>query len=170
MERRVWLMGLTVALLAICPFAFASEGRIISAYGVRVTVSAGWRKIEPAAEPRIPDPKTVLVVGTDGVIRKTKPSRCQITAYRIPTRGAVVVIIRWRDAIPPNAGKPGLKPLAKLVAVSRPSFECFSGRGNEAQVSLRDHVYQVNVLVGDTASAALVAEALRVARSFNRTR
>jgi len=63
--------------------------------------------------------------------------------------------------------KPGRAPLKKLVMVTRPSFECFSGRGAAAQVVLGGKAYQVNVMVGDRASKQRVAEALTVTRSFN---
>ncbi len=63
----------------------------------------------------------------------------------------------------------GLAPLAKLGPVSQPSFECFEGRGAVAQLGLQKHAYQVNVMVGDRATPATVAQALAVARSFNLT-
>jgi hypothetical protein len=62
----------------------------------------------------------------------------------------------------------GRDPLKELVAVRRPSYECFPGRGALAQVRLNGKVYQVNVLVGDDASAQQIGQALAVARSFNR--
>ena len=51
--------------------------------------------------------------------------------------------------------------------MSRPSFECYSGRGAAEQVVLGGKAYQVNVLVGDRASRRLVTQALLVARSFD---
>jgi hypothetical protein len=51
--------------------------------------------------------------------------------------------------------------------VRRPSFECFDGRGAAVELGLQGHAYQVNVLVGDRASPRRVADALRVARSFD---
>ena len=62
--------------------------------------------------------------------------------------------------------KPGRTPLTKLVAVQRPSFECFRGRGAAAQLVLGGKAYQVSVLLGDRAMRGLVDRALAVARSF----
>jgi hypothetical protein len=96
-------------------------------------------------------------------------SNCQIAAYRIPPHGAVVVVVGWRSL--KNSGaeqaKPGRGPLQKLTAVRKPSFECFHGRGAAADVVLRGTAYQVNVMVGDDASNAVIAQALAVGRSFN---
>ena len=60
----------------------------------------------------------------------------------------------------------GPHPLTKLVAVQRPSFECFRGRGAAAQLVLGGKAYQVSVLVGDLSTRSLVDRALAVARSF----
>jgi hypothetical protein len=107
----------------------------------------------------------VLVVGTSGV--RARPSACQIAAYRVQSAGAVVVIVRWRTATS-GGGSPlrGRAPLRGL-RLRRPSFECFSGRGDAAQLTLGPHAYQVNVLVGDRASARTAREAIAVARSFD---
>ena len=118
----------------------------------------------------ITDPRTLLVVGTVGV--RPKVSQCQIAAYRIPAAGAVVVVVGWKSVASAGGGpqKPGRAPLKKLVSVHRPSFECFSGRGAVAQVLLRGTPYQVNVMVGESASRHRIEQALAVARSFDLAR
>jgi hypothetical protein len=114
----------------------------------------------------VTDPRTLLVVGTAGA--RARPSRCQIAAYRVPPAGAVVVVVGWRTA---GAFKgTGRAPLRKLVAVHRPSFECFRGRGAAADVVLRGRQYQVDVMVGDRASPRRVAAALAVGRSLELAR
>jgi len=62
--------------------------------------------------------------------------------------------------------KPGRWPLGKLTSVRRSSFECFAGRGAAASLALSGKAYQVNVMVGDSASAENIAQALTVGRSF----
>ena len=144
--------------------------RVVSAHGVRVLVPAGWRQLEPTPS-SITDPRTLLVVGTAGAGWNLK-SVCQVAAYRVPAAGAVVVIVGWRTATSGGGdGEPtGRGALKKLVRVSRPSFECYSGRGAAASLTLGRKAYQVNVLVGDRASKAQVGEALAVARSFDLSR
>ena len=85
---------------------------------------------------------------------RPKVSRCSIAAYRIPTDGAVVIVVGWTSAATAGgaAARPGRAPLKELVTVRRPSFECFAGRGAVADVLLGRTPYQVNVLVGDRAS------------------
>jgi hypothetical protein len=97
---------------------------------------------------------------------------CQVAAYRIPPRGAVVVIVGWRrgEYLDPRAVRRGRAPLKALRAVRRPSFECFGGRGAAADVTLGRRGYQVNVMGGDPASPGQVRSALAVARSFALTR
>jgi hypothetical protein len=80
------------------------------------------------------------------------------------------VVIGWSTAGTGHGTKPGRAPLKKLVAVSRPSLECFSGRGATAYVVLRGRGYQVNVLVGDQASKQRIVAALAVGRSFDLAR
>jgi hypothetical protein len=107
----------------------------------------------------------LLVVGTAGV--RSKPTQCQIAAYRVPVEGAVVVVVGWKTATSGGGHmKPGRWPLARLTAVRRPSFECSAGRGAAASLALGGKAYQVNVMVGDAASARQISEALAVARSF----
>jgi hypothetical protein len=161
------LVGLVLASLGIA----GSGGRIIASHGVRVTVpAAGWHRIRAASPGPVTDPRTLLVVGTQGV--RPRASHCQIAAYRIPPAAAVIVVVGWTSVA--NAGgsapKPGRAPLKRLVAVHEPSFECFSGRGAAAQVLLTGKPFQINVMVGDRASKRRVAQALRVARSFDLAR
>ena len=149
--------------------AAASDGRVISAHGVRVVVPPGWHRMTEAGDGPAIDPRTLLAVGTARA--RPRSSQCQIAAYRVPRAGAVVVVVGWK--MPTSGGthlKPGRAPLKKLVSVTRPSFECFSGRGASAQLILRRKLYQVNVMVGDRASARRIAEALAVGRSFDLAR
>jgi hypothetical protein len=87
-----------------------------------------------------------------------------VSAYRIPADGAAVVVVAWRgrasDAIPRD------RDVLEALRLRRPYFACWAGRGAAAQIALRGRAYQVNVLVGDRAGSRVVAEALRVARSF----
>jgi hypothetical protein len=62
--------------------------------------------------------------------------------------------------------KPGRWPLKAMTSVKRASFECYTGRGAAASLTLGGKAYQVNVLVGNSTSAKHVAEALAVGRSF----
>jgi hypothetical protein len=156
----------TTALVAGGVVQAGSGPRVIVANGVRVSAPAGWHRVPATPRGPVADPTTVLVVGTGGVHPNLR-SQCQVAAYRLPPRSAVVVIVRWRTTTSGGGRiRPGRAPLEKLVAVARPSFECFGGRGAAAQVSLGGHAYQVNVMVGAQASARLVADALAVARSF----
>jgi hypothetical protein len=162
--------ALLVACLAFVSIGLASNGRrTIAAHGVRVVAPAGWKRVR-ATPSGVVDPRTLLVVGTSGVAPNVM-SQCQIAAYRLGVRGAVVVVVGWRTASSGGGHqRPGRAPLKKLVAVTRPSFECFSGRGASAQVVLGGRVYQVNVLVGDRAPKQRIADALAVARSLDLTR
>jgi hypothetical protein len=161
------LLWVSIVVLGLAPIALASSsGRIISANGVRLTVPSGWQRLEAAPSGPVTDPRTLLVVGTAAV--RPRVSQCQIAAYRIPASGAVVVAVGWKSAgSAGGAPKPGRAPLKKLVSVHRPSFECFSGRGAVAQVLLGGRPYQVNVMVGRSASKRRITEALAVARSFD---
>jgi hypothetical protein len=155
------------AALVCVSFASANDGqRVVSSYGVRLVIPTGWERVRAASDGPVVDPRTLLVVGTAGV--RAKPSQCQIAAYRIAPRGAVVVIVGWKTATSGGGHlKPGRAPLQALRTVKRPSFECFSGRGAAAQVALGGKAYQVNVMVGGEATKQRVAEAIAVARSFN---
>ena len=152
--------------LLVVATAAGGPRRWISAHGIYVFVPRGWQRVDP--QQAVADPQTLVVVGTAGV-RGNATSVCQVAAYRIPARGAVVVILGWKSLALAGAGRPtGLAPLRRLVRVSRPSFECFSGRGAAASVVLGRRAFQINVMVGDRASPRRVAEGLAVARSEER--
>jgi hypothetical protein len=165
MHRTVVLL---LALLPVLGGCGGSSVRVIAAHDAQVTVPKGWQAVRPASAGPVTDPRTLLVVGTAGV--RAKASRCEIAAYRIPAEAAVVVAVGWRSLADAGGAptSPGRGPPKKLVAVRRPSFECFIGRGTAAQVLLGGTLYQVNVLVGDRASPKVVRQALAVARSFDR--
>lgn len=159
-------LTILAALVLSSAAAAANNSRIITAHGVRLVAPAGWHRVPSAGDGPVIDPKTLLVVGTTGV--HPRASQCQIAAYSVPTDGAVVVVVGWKTATSGGGHlKPGQGPLTALRAVRRPSFECFSGRGAVGQVDLAGKAYQVNVMVGDRATAKEIAEALAVARSFN---
>jgi hypothetical protein len=157
-----------VGLLLLGSGCGSGGGHVISAHGVKVVVPDGWSRVRPANDAPVTDPSTLLVVGTPGV--RARPSRCQIAAYHIPAQGAVVVIVGWTSvAAAGGVPKAGRSPLERLVAVTKPSFECFAGRGAVANVLLGGKPYQVNILAGDHASKERVDQALAVGRSFDRT-
>jgi len=161
---------LLAAIVFVVLAAGCSSERSISSHGVRLVAPRIWHRIEPASGGPVTDPKTLLVVGTAGV-RPLAPN-CGLAAYRLSPAGAVVVIVRWKSVATAGGGRwvPGRAPLKNLVAVHRPSFDCFSGRGASAEVLLGGKPYQVNVMVGDRATKSRVAEALAVARSFDLAR
>jgi hypothetical protein len=166
------LASITLALLLFASLAAgcSSGGRTISAHSVRVVVPSGWQRVEAAPAGPITDPRTLLVVGTAGV--QPKATRCEIAAYRLPPSGAVVVVFGWKSIATAGGGPwtQGRGPLKSLVAVRRPSFECFSGRGASSAVLLGGKPYQVDVMVGDRASKTRVEEALAIGRSFDLAR
>jgi hypothetical protein len=171
-EHRMPVMHRTVVPLLGALLLFGGCGsssvRVIAAHGVRLTVPKGWQAVRAASAGPVTDPRTLLVVGTAGV--RAKPSRCEIAAYRIPAKAAVVVAVGWRSIADAGGAPitPGRRSLKELVAVRKPSFECFTGRGAAAQVLLGGNLYQVNVLVGARVSPKVVSQALAVARSFDR--
>ena len=151
--------------LVLVSVASGGGGRLVRARGVELSVPAGWTRVVAAPDAPVIDPLTLLVVGTTGV--RAKSSQCQIAAYRVPPTGAVVVVVGWKTATSGGGRmKPGRWPLNALTVVRRPSFECFSGRGAAASLALGGKAYQVNVMVGNAASAKRIAEALTVGRSF----
>ena len=165
----VRLSASVVLALAFSSVAVAGGDQAIRAHGVALTVPAAWHRVASAGDGPGADPRTLLVVGTTGVI--PKPTQCQIAAYRVPADGAVVVIVGWKTATSGGGRmKPGRWPLKKLTSVKRPSFECFAGRGAAASLALGGRAYQVSVMVGNLASARHIAEALAVARSFRLAR
>lgn len=162
------LVRLAAALIAGALSQAGATHPIVS-NGVRVDVPAGWQAVRPAPDAPVVDPRTVLVVGTGAV--RTRWSECQAARYRVPPTGAVVVAVRWSSVRAAGGGhmRPGRWPLRSLVAVRAHSMECFPGRAAAASLVLGTHPYQVDVLVGDRATAATVRAALAVARSFART-
>jgi hypothetical protein len=164
-----WTVVSLIGLIVVGLGCGGGGGRVVSSHGVRLVVPNGWAKVRPANDAPVIDPRTLLVVGTAGV--RPKPSQCEVAAYRIPTSGAVVVVVGWRSVATAGGGapKPGRAPLKKLLAVTRPSAECFAGRGAAADVLFGGKPYQVSVLVGDRTTKKRVAEALAVARSFDRS-
>ncbi|MGZ4316700.1 MAG: hypothetical protein ACXVRS_12835 [Gaiellaceae bacterium] len=159
------MLASAAAVLSLASVANGTGGRVVRAHGVEMTVPAGWHRVVSAGDGPAIDPRTLLVVGTAGV--RAKPTQCQIAAYRVPRQGAVVVVVGWKTATSGGGRtKPGRWPLKALTTVKRPSFECFSGRGAAASLALAGKAYQVNVMVGDSASSRRIAEALAVGRSF----
>jgi hypothetical protein len=159
------LFASVVLALAFTSVAKGDGGQIVHAHGVALTMPAGWHRVAPAGDGPVTDPRTVLVVGTSGV--SPKPTQCQIAGYRVPAHGAVVVIVGWKTATSGGGRmKPGRWPLKAMTSVKRPSFECFAGRGTAASLDLGGKAYQVNVMVGSSASVQQITEALAVGRSF----
>jgi hypothetical protein len=161
-------LALLLPLLGLGTRADASsEGSeaVIARNGVKLDAPRSWGLIARGDAGTI-DPTTVLVAGSRGV-EPLPNARCQVAAYHVPSTGAVVVVVRWRT-VTSGRGRPlaGRAPLKTLTHVTRPSFECFAGRGAEAQLALGGHSYQVNVMVGDRATTGAIQQALAVARSF----
>jgi hypothetical protein len=161
----VRLFALVVPALVWTSVAVGRSGQTVRAHGVALTVPATWQRVASAGDGPVTDPRTLLVVGTAGVTPKA--SQCQIAGYRVPTHGAVVVIVGWRTATSGGGQmKPGRWPLKTMNSVRRPSFECFAGRGAAASLVLGGKAYQVNVMVGALTSPEQIVEALAVGRSF----
>jgi hypothetical protein len=159
------LLASGVLALTFAAVANAGGGQTVRANGVAVTMPLLWHRVAPAGDGTVTDPRTLLVVGTSGVAPKS--THCQIAAYRVPARGAVVVVVGWKTATSGGGRmKPGRWPLRAMTSVKRANFECFAGRGAAASLALGGKAYQVNVMVGDSTSAGHVAEALAVGRSF----
>ena len=158
--RMRWTVSAAAFLAAVlASAALAADGPSLRGHGVQLTAPEGWQRIDAIDEVAFTDPRTLLVVGTKGV--RAIETDCQVSSYRVPADGAVVVVIGWRRA---STGVT-LLPLASM-RLRRDTFECFDGRGAVAQVIRNGHDFQLNVMVGDRADADLVAEALDVARSF----
>jgi len=137
--------------------AAAATGDVARAAGVQLSLPAGWSKVTPAAEPKS-EPRTILVIGTDGA--RPAESDCQVTSYRVPADGAVVVVLGWKRSVGVSF------PPLSAMRLRRGTFDCFDGRGAFARVSRNDRDFQVNVLVGDRASSETVDAALAAARSL----
>lgn len=150
--------------------AFGAVRKRIASHGIEVVVPTGWRRVRPGSDAPVTDPRTLLVVGTNGVRRRA--SQCQLTRYRLPPGGAVVVVVGWSSlrAAGGDTSRQGRRPLKQLTSVRPHLMECFPGRAAVADLRLGAKPYQVNVMVGNRATAAVVSEALMVARSFNQTR
>ena len=156
-----------VALAAATAVAFALAASALGGLsadvarggGVELTIPVGWAKVQPSRESVTADPQTLLVVGTEGA--RAVDSECQVSSYRVPPTGAVIVVIGWRDSI----GTSGFLPLSGMK-LRRGTFECFAGRGAVAQLTRRNRDFQVNVMVGDRAEPETIADALEAARSI----
>ena len=75
----VLLATATVAVAAlVASAAVAATDDVARAWGIQLTLPDGWSKVAPAADSRT-DPRTLLVIGTDGV-RATRA-----TAWSRPT-------------------------------------------------------------------------------------
>jgi hypothetical protein len=160
--RRITLVALLSASVAALALASVATGAMVGSArggGVELELPSGWAKVVPARGTTTSDPQTLLVIGTDGV--RAVESECQVSSYRVPANGAVVVVIGWKDAV----GTSGFLPLSSLK-LRRGTFECFAGRGAVAQVTRRGRDFQINVMVGDRASAETIEDALAAARSF----
>jgi hypothetical protein len=163
--RRPWTALIALAAAGVVALAVAGAGvaaersDTVRGGGVELLLPDGWTRIQPAAQTAVDDPRTVLVVGTDGV--RSLESDCLVSSYRVPADGAVVVVIGWRE---PN----GVSAFLSLAGMKlrRGTFECFDDRGAVAQVTRRGLDYQVNVMVGDRASAETIEAALDAARSI----
>jgi hypothetical protein len=148
----------TVAVVALAASAaVAATGDVARAWGIQLTLPDGWSKVAPAADSRA-DPRTLLVIGTDGV--RPIQSDCQVSSYRVPADGAVVVVIGWKKSVGVSF------PPLSAMKLRRGIFDCFAGRGAFARVTRGDRDFQVNVLAGDRASNATVEDALDAARSI----
>ncbi len=162
-----WGMRLLVSVVLVLAFTAVAHGggggQTARAHGVALTMPTGWHRV--ASTNDLPDPRTLLVVGTAGVVPMA--TECQIAAYRVPTHGAVVVVVGWRTATSGGGQmKPGRWPLKTMTSVKRRTFECFGGRGAAASLALGGRAYQVNVMVGNSTSTQHIAQALAVGRSF----
>ncbi len=157
--RHLLVLATAAALAAalVASAAPAASGDTARAAGIQLTLPDGWSKVAPASDARS-DPRTLLVIGTDGV--RAVPTECQVASYRVPADGAVVVVIGWKNSIGVSF------PPLSAMKLRRGTFECFDGRGAFARVSRGDRDFQVNVLVGDRASSATADDALDTARSL----
>ena len=139
--------------------ALAASGDPARGGGIQLALPTGWARIAPAKSDRLDDPRTVLVIGTRGVEAIDTP--CQVSSYRVPSEGAVVVVIGWREAV----GGSSFFPLGAMK-LRRGTFECFAGRGAVGRVMRRDRDFQVNVMVGYRADHSTIYAALDAPRSI----
>ena len=98
-------VGLLVLLLAAMTVGCTSggAGRSTSsaaaptsaeAEGVALDLPPGWRTARPYQPPQISDPVVRLAVASRPVTVAARG--CHISSYRIPARGAMVVVLEWR--------------------------------------------------------------------------
>jgi hypothetical protein len=159
--RAAALAAVIVATLGASAVAAATV--TLRAGGVTVKGPPGWDLVTVSDAGSVTDPKTVLVAGTEGAA--PRKSDCQVAAYRVPADGAVVVVLRWTGRAP--EWLPTDRSVLDDLRLRRSYFECFDGRGAGAQLAIKGRAYQVNLMVGDRATARTVAAALGVARSFD---
>ena len=97
-EARVPLRLFASVVLALAFTAVANGGgdQTVRAHGIALTVPGWWHRVASAGDGPVTDPRTLLVVGTAGVAPKS--THCQIASYRVPARGAVVVVVGWKTA------------------------------------------------------------------------
>lgn len=155
---RVVLLAAFAALALAGAVATAALQETARGGGVELDLPAGWAKVVPNRAPAGSEPQTLLVIGTEGV--RAVESACLVSSYRVPSNGAVVVVIGWHDSVGTS-----ILPFSAMK-LRRGTFECFAGRGAVAQVTRRNRDFQINVMVGDRASADTVEAALEAARSF----
>jgi hypothetical protein len=158
-------LGLVVCAVAAAT-ASAAAWTVLRTGGMTVRAPADWALVADADTGAIVDPRTVLVAGTDGVAPRR--SECQVAAYRIPADGAAVVVLRWSGKAPEWVTTD--RAVLANMKLRREYFECWDGRGAAAQIAVKGRAYQVNVMVGDRATAKDAAAALAVARSFDAVR
>jgi hypothetical protein len=158
-RRTVTLALLALGLAAVvAATASAMTGDVARAAGVQLALPDGWSKVV-SRDTGADDPRTLLVIGTDGV--KPIDSECQVSSYRVPSDGAVVVVIGWHDSM----GGTSLLPLSAMK-LRRGTFDCFAGRGAVGRLTRRDRDFQLNVMVGDRASTATIDAAFDAVKSF----
>jgi hypothetical protein len=160
---RLLRIGIVAAAAPLAVLALAAgtaaAGDTVRGGGVELALPDGWSRIQPARQVPTDDPRTVLVIGTEGV--RAIDTHCQVSSYAVPSDGAVVVVVGWREP----TGVSSFLPLSGMK-LRRGMFECFTDRGAAAQVTRRGLDYQVNVMVGDRASAETIDAALDAARSI----
>ena len=153
------MLALVVCGLVVAGVAAAAEVRTIEGGGVSGACPGRLGRVPRAEAGLVGEPRTLLVVGTRGV--RPIETDCRVASYKIPIDGAAVVVIGWRGKLATHRRSRHL--LAREL--ERDYFECFSGRALAAQFDLDGRTYQVNVMVGDRAEKATIAEAIAVARS-----
>jgi hypothetical protein len=158
-------LGLVVCAVVVAT-ASATALTVLRSGTVTVRAPADWDLVAYADTAAIVDPRTVLVAGTEGVAPRR--SDCQVAAYRIPADDAVVVILRWSGKAPEWVTTD--RDVLADLKLRREYFECWDGRGAAAQIAIKGRAYQVNVMVGDRASAKTISAALAVARSVDAVR